>query len=97
MTKNNWVFSDDPNVMVVTTEHIVKGKKNILIVYHDADDGIWQFLDDSEINDNDAMIISLEEMINIDDSIEEISNLPLGYVAWRKQKGTNWIVQKESI
>lgn len=90
MATNDWAFTDEPNVMVMTTKNIVNNKNTILSVWHDADDGMWQFLDATDIKEEDAMLISLEEIVNIDDSVKEVLDLPLGWVAWREQKGSTW-------
>ena len=87
---NQWLFSDKPNVAVITTINIVKKKKPILAVWHDADDEMWQFLDGTSVRKKDARIIGLEEIITIDDTVNEISDLPLGWVAWRDKKGSSW-------
>lgn len=90
MRTNSWMFTDEPNVMVMTTKNIVSNKKPILSVWHDADDGMWQFLDGTDVNEEDAMLISLEEIVSIDDSVKEVSDLPLGWVAWREKNSSTW-------
>jgi len=91
-----WTFTDEPDVMVMTTKNIVSNKKPILSVWHDADDGMWQFLDGTDVNEEDAMMISLEEIVNIDDTVNEVSDLQLGWVAWREQKGSDWKRKSEN-
>lgn len=92
----NWTFIDKPNVMVITTKNIVNNRSAILSVWHDADDGMWQFLDGTDVNEEDAMIVSLEQIVKIDNSIKEVLDLPLGWVAWREQKGSVWNKQCEN-
>ncbi|AJA46850.1 hypothetical protein CPAST_c07500 [Clostridium pasteurianum DSM 525 = ATCC 6013] len=96
MAISNWVFSDEPNVMVITTRNIINNINPILSVWHDEEDRMWQFLDGTDVNEEDAMIVSLEKIVDIDNSVEEVSNLPLGWVAWREQKGSAWREQKGS-
>lgn len=96
MGTNKWAFADEPNVIVMTTKNIVNNKNQILSVWHDADDGMWQFLDGTDVNEEDAILISLEEIVDIDDSVKEVSDLPLGWVAWREQKGSEWKRQSET-
>jgi hypothetical protein len=93
---NNWIFKDEPNSMVMTTKNIVEKKENILSVWHDFDDGMWQFLDGTDVKEEDAMIVSLEYIVGIDDSVNEVSDIPLGWVAWREQKGYPWKRQRVS-
>jgi hypothetical protein len=86
MEKNKWTYEDKPNVMIITTKNIVRYKSEILSVWHDDDDGMLQFLDGTYVNDDDAMIVSLEQMVNIDNYVKEVLDIPLGWVAWREKK-----------
>jgi len=36
------------------------------------------------------VIVSLEEIVDLDPSIKELSALPLGWEAWRANKGGQW-------
>lgn len=87
-------FNDAPNVMVITTKRIIHKTANVTIVFHDEDDGMWQFLDGIDNDEDSAAIISLQEMVTIDNSIEEIADLPLGWVAWRHDTQSVWNCQK---
>lgn len=91
---NNWIFAYEPNVMVITTKNIINKINPILSVWHDEEDGMWQFLDGTDINEKDAMIVSLEKIVTLDNSVEEVLDIPLGWVAWREQKGTTWNKQR---
>ena len=55
----NYNFVDEKNTMVITTKNIVNKKKSILLVSHDEDDGMWEFLDGDDVKEEDAMIVSL--------------------------------------
>lgn len=64
-------------------------------VFHDSDDGMWQFLDSSEdITENDAVIVGLKEIVDLDKTINELHTLPLGWSAYRDDKNSNWITYK---
>ncbi|TGL35569.1 hypothetical protein EHQ52_13085 [Leptospira koniambonensis] len=76
--------------MCITTDRILAGRKKILSIWHDEEDGMWQFLDDMELSEEDAEIVSLEEMWQLDPSVGDIADLPLGWMAWRKKVGGNW-------
>lgn len=80
--------------MVITTKEILSGERSITVVFHDLDDGMWQFLDDGELLEERAAVISLEEIAEIDDSVNDIADLPLGGAA-RKKSGV-WIVSTNS-
>jgi hypothetical protein len=88
------VFSDGLNTAVFTTRYIFESGSPILSVFHYAEDGAWQFSGKEECIDSDYRVISLEEMINIDNTILEIADLPLGYCASRKSRNEKWIIEK---
>jgi len=90
-----WPFEDEPRVAVFTTSHIMRSGKPILRVSHDADDGTWQFHYGGPVSMKDAMIVALEEVLEIDPTIASLANLPLGYAATRKDRASAWRVQKE--
>lgn len=80
--------------MVITTKEILSGERSITVVFHDLDDGMWQFLDDGELLEERAAVISLEEIAETDDSVNDIADLSLGGAA-RKKSGV-WIVSTNS-
>ncbi|MDO5614804.1 MAG: hypothetical protein Q4G16_01340 [Cruoricaptor ignavus] len=70
---------------MITTKYVLEDNSPILYVFHHEDDGSWQFSGkDSNLKDEDFRVISLEEIINIDKSVLEISALFLGDEACRK-------------
>lgn len=57
-------FSDFPDTMVITPKEILDGKKSVLSVSYDEEDGMWQFLDGSdELDIDNARIVTLGEML----------------------------------
>ena len=87
-------FIDEKNTMVITTKNIVNKEKSIMLVSHDEDDGMWEFLEGEEVKEEDAMIISLYEMVNIDPTVNQVADLPLGWIAYRDVEQDKWIKQK---
>jgi len=87
---NRMKFKDAPNTMVITTKRIISREAVVLFVSHDEEDGMWQFLDGYEADENCAAIINLIEMVSIDSSIEALADLPLGWVAWRDSMDSKW-------
>ncbi len=84
-------FLDDKNTMAITTKKIVSGKSDILLVSHDEDDGMWEFLDGEDVCEENALVVSMSEMVQIDESINKLYDLPLGWIAYRESKTTEWI------
>ncbi|MGE5405405.1 MAG: hypothetical protein ACM3PP_10770 [Candidatus Saccharibacteria bacterium] len=94
LLSRDWPFQDSKDVMVITTKQVVLAGKPILYVSHDLDDGMWQFHDGSDVSEDDAMILSLEEIVSIDESILILADLPLGWCAWRETGSNPWRRQK---
>lgn len=87
-------FYEKPNVAVFTLKEIIKLNKPILFVSHDFEDGSWQFLTGRIVNDNDIMIVGLEEIVKHDPTLNELFDLPEGWLATRNSINENWIRKK---
>lgn len=87
-----WKFDSPPNVAVFTTRSIVCSGAWIAYVTHDADDGSWQFHDNSpgDPSDEDGMIVALSSMVLRDHTLNELADLPEGWCAWRDSPRTPW-------
>ncbi len=92
MNKNN--FIEDKNTAVFSLKKIIFSKEPILKVYHDCD-GDWQFLG-SEINLDmaESALVSLEEIVELDFTVLEVSDLDYGWMAYREDIGMPWIREK---
>ena len=87
----SWLFNDPPNVAVFTTKMIVAGEQPVLLVTHDDDDGAWQFLPlKGELDERNAAVVSLREMIERDGTLAQLVDLPLGWRAWRQTPNDPW-------
>ena len=82
-------FKEPKNQAVFTCLHIIKENKPILYVKHD-DEGDWQFLCRGNHTTEDARIIALQEIIDIDPSVSNASNLKRGQTAVRESKESEW-------
>ena len=87
---DDWPFDDPENVATMTVRQITHGGQPILLVSHDADDGMWQFLTGGPVEMADAMVVSLREVYRIDPSIAGVADLPPGWQAWRSAAGQPW-------
>jgi hypothetical protein len=99
MTKSSspaWPFADDPKVAVFAHERIVSGDEWIYYVGHDEDDGAWQFHPESgQATVEEAKVVSLASVLERDPSIGELADLPLGWCAWREERGAAWERMKQ--
>jgi hypothetical protein len=87
-----WPFSDPPDVAVIANRKIVDGSAWIAYVSHDADDGGWQFHtnEPGPPRVSDAALVGLGEIVDLDETVSELADLPLGWHAWRDSKGALW-------
>ena len=87
----DWPFLAPKNVAVFTTTQILHSGQPILHVSHDQDDGAWQFhTGAAQVAASDLMIVALEEMVEHDQSICELADLPYGWYAERDSIGSSW-------
>jgi hypothetical protein len=93
---DDWPFDDPKNVAVYTCRQIVHGKDWIYYVTHDADDGAWQFhtSDPNAVKEEDARLVSLHSIVELDPTVLELSDLPLGWCAWRDNPKAPWKKKK---
>lgn len=85
----DWPFEDAPNTGVFTTRQVLRDGRPILQVSHDAD-ADWQFLDRSGPDESDARTVGLAEIVEMDASIRELFDLPLGWQAVRLSVRDAW-------
>jgi hypothetical protein len=85
-----WSFLDPVNTAALTTARVLDGSLPVVLVTHDSDDGMWQFLCGSTNDSKDGRIVCLGCMIQKDPSLFEIADLPTGWQAWRDAPGQEW-------
>src|SRR5215470_11170360 len=87
-------FDDPPNSASLICKHVLNGELPILFVSHDEDDGGWQFLCNvNEHEVNDIAIVALHRATDLDPTVSEVSDLPLGFIATRAGRDQSWYVQ----
>jgi hypothetical protein len=86
----DWPFPDPKNVATITVRQIIHDGRPILRVTHDRDDGVWQFLEWETPREEDAMVVSLEGMTQLDKTILELADLPRGWQASRRSPTEPW-------
>ena len=78
------------NLAVITTKHIMYDNAVIQLVVRDGD-GDWQFLPYlEEISESDALVVGLEEIIDLDSTILDTLKMPLNHKAWRVDSSSVW-------
>lgn len=80
------------NQYVITTKYVINNNSPIIRVIHEKD-GAWQFLGKEEnLSESDAFVLSLEEILCLDNTLQDVLSLPLGKQAYRTSPKDNWIV-----
>ena len=90
----NFPFSEPENTAVITYCHIIDNGADILYVSHDAEDGMWQFLCGGIHMQEQARVVSLNEIFALDNTVSELADMPCGYIAQRKSKHSKWKIKK---
>ncbi|MGQ0533474.1 MAG: hypothetical protein ACT4OF_12400 [Caulobacteraceae bacterium] len=90
---SDWRFSDPQNVAVFVTSRIIQGAAAITYFGHDSDDGAWQFHDSN--SQGDPKVVSLKQVVDLDPSVEELYDLPLGWCARRNHRSSPWTRSKK--
>jgi hypothetical protein len=92
MNLEPWPFDDPPDRIVITTRAVVDGTDWVALASHDAEDGVWQFFGPGGFPGIDAAItVCLSHVVETDESIGELADLPRGWVAERSRPDESWL------
>jgi hypothetical protein len=88
----DWPFKDPPDMGVYTSKDIVDDGKWIHFVSHDEEDGTWQFhsIDGAPSSENDGRMVTLRTIFELDPTVADLADLPLGSCAWRETETSPW-------
>lgn len=90
--KTDYKFKEAENTACFVCDHVLSKQRPILYAAHDKEDSSWQFLcgqnDHTEAN---AKIISLKQATEIDSTINDLFEMPLGVGAERKTTKDKWV------
>ena len=78
---DDWPFADPPETGVVTTQPVLDGAR-VRDVHHDQD-GDWQVLCGTTLATEDARIVHLAPLVELDPSLASLADLPRGWWAGR--------------
>jgi hypothetical protein len=90
LSVKDWPYDDPPNVAVFTTRSVVADKLLIKYVYHEQNDGAWQFYASANVTLDDVIIVSLAHVARTDPSVKLLADLPLGWFAYRPNAKAEW-------
>jgi hypothetical protein len=96
VTLDSWPFDQPRNCAVHTTREVLERAEPILHVTHDSDDHGWQFIGSSDGTLENGKIIALHEAVELDPSVLQLADLPIGWHAWRDSVEEPWIREPDS-
>lgn len=85
-----FAFKDAPETACIVCQHVLDGKNPITFISHDKEDGMWQFLCSEDHILEDVRLISLAEACKLDESINQVADLPRGFVMERTEAKGRW-------
>ncbi len=89
--KKTYRFKEPDNTAVFTCSHVLEGGDPILLVSHSDDDGAWQFLCGAEGHSvADGRIVSLGGIVELDPTVADLYEMPIGVSAAREQLDGEW-------
>jgi len=87
-------WSDPLDPAAITTDVIVSKSKPILLVIHDAGHGGWQFMDGADVSGRKPRVIPKNELLKIDPTVRELTDLPVDWEARRISPSSPWVRRK---
>jgi hypothetical protein len=87
----NWKFNEPPHTGVFTTKRVINGDEPVMRVFHDIEDGAWQFHGAGESESEDITYACFHHIVDRDSTIQDLADLPTGWCAWRENVSTPWI------
>ena len=89
--KTDYKFKEPKNTACFVCNHVLEKNRPILFVSHESNDGSWQFLcGENDHSEENIRIISIEEAIKLDSTLNELYEMPEGFGAERKEVGKKW-------
>ena len=87
---SDYQFEQPRDTACITCSHVMSDGAPVLFVTHDADDSGWQFLCDGEHDIEDAIVIGMGSVIDLDPTLNGLHDMPEGYGATRDAFGAPW-------
>ena len=73
----------------ITTRYVLYADSPIVYADYD-DDGDWQFLSEEPVDESDAVVVSIKQILDHDPSLSGISDLDKGQTAIRDDRNRPW-------
>ncbi len=87
----SWDSALDP--IVIATEAVAEKRQDILRVVHQEGHGGWQVYDDVEPLTSPVVILK-EEILKLDSTLKEVTEIKVGYEAYRSDRVSAWKIRR---
>ncbi|WP_101690891.1 hypothetical protein [Dysgonomonas massiliensis] len=85
---------ENKNTPVLTTKHVLVNGSPVTYVVYD-EDGEWQLFGDEEFDEeDDAYIVSLEEILEMEPALKRLPDMQMGQAAVREAGSTRWTIEE---
>jgi len=93
--ETQWIFDQERNVATITTRQVIHENLPILSVVHFKDDDSWAFTCGTTNKPEDLLLVGMGEVVDRDESLYSIADLPSGWSAYRISIHDEWKRVKE--
>ena len=81
---------ENKNKSVLTTSYVLCSGSPVTFVLYD-EDGDWQLFGDDEVDDDEnAYLVSVEEILELEPSLRKLPDMQQGQAVAREKDGTRW-------
>lgn len=85
---------ESKNKSVLTTSHVLCNGSPVTYVVYD-EEGDWQLFGDDEFNDDDdAYLVSIEEILEMEPALRKLPDLQAGQAAIRTADNNRWVIEE---
>ena len=95
LMSDTWPFDQLGNAAALTTRQVMTGGLPVLSVTHYSDDHSWAFTCGTTASSKDAMVVAMDEVLSLDNTLRSIADLPPGWRARRKAEGLPWVRSRD--
>lgn len=86
---------ESKNKSILTTSYVLTNGSPVTFVLYD-EDGDWQLFGDDETNeDEDAYLVSVEEILEMEPALRKLPDMQPGQAVAREKNSTRWYFVEE--
>ncbi len=85
----HYPFSERPDLLVLTCTHVLEGG-DVTVVCHHFNDNTWEFICGGTHTEEDAIVLSVGELCEMDPTLNLVCDLPVGGAATRQSRSHAW-------